>query len=245
MALELWKTVVDGAGRDTGYQVSRNGRVRKWLQGERRWRPIQPHWASGNLSVTLGPKGARRSFRLAALVLRAFAGPRPIGCAPLHYPDPDPANCRADNLRWAPKGASRVGDRRVAANLPEQVKGARHHNARLTPGQVRQARAWYREGWHTREIAGELGVSQASVLSLLKGLTYTDVPDPLGPVVIRPRGQAGGFNNGAMMGPETAAAIKRRLAAGEARRTIAEDLGMPVSRVDRIAQGRAWMGVGP
>ena len=72
------------------------------------WRQLKPSVflkdRGGTLKVQLLPDHTKRKGRMVAVdvcVCRAFHGPRPLGHVPLHWPDPDPANCRADNLRWA------------------------------------------------------------------------------------------------------------------------------------------------
>lgn len=41
---------------------------------------------------------------LARAVLTAFVGPPPAGYVARHWPDPDPANNRVENLHWGPPG---------------------------------------------------------------------------------------------------------------------------------------------
>jgi len=50
------------------------------------------------------------------LVCEAFHGPRPPGALVRHYPDPDPANNRPDNLAWG-TDAENAADRTEHADL--------------------------------------------------------------------------------------------------------------------------------
>jgi hypothetical protein len=193
--------------------------------------------------MTLGPKGARKRHRVAALVLSAFVGPRPPAHEPQHHPDPDPRNCRADNLRWVPRGTNAAAKAPGAKNLPKAVAGSAHPAARLKPRQVRLARSLYRGGWGTAEIAGRLRCSQGTVVSLLKGRTYADVPDPHGPIVMRPRGgKAGHWNPRALCGPEELAEIRRKLAAGVPVKAVAAKHGRSLSSVYAIRRGETYRG---
>lgn len=186
------------------YRVGRDGSIWRLVgSGTRsrpyRWKRLKPQWIGGQLHIVVGPRGQRKTYRVATLVLRLFVESRPLGFRPLHFPDPDPANCRADNLRWAPTGASWAGEQASTPNLPKHDPGSTHHNARLTPTQVGEARKLYREGWTSTDLAAEFQCSQGTILNLLKGRTYTDVPDPLGPIVLRSRGREGGFNGTAKL----------------------------------------------
>ena len=105
---EVWLPVVGYEGR---YEVSSHGNVRSLdrlvpysdgrisLKRGRQLKPMRSNGASEggrHLKVELGRKNLRYVHHL---VLEAFVGPRPTGYAGCHN-DGDPANNRADNLRW-------------------------------------------------------------------------------------------------------------------------------------------------
>jgi hypothetical protein len=93
-----------------GFAVRDDGVVLYYRQQWRSWIPLRPKTGPGGfVKVRLVVRGMVREVGVALLVLRAFVGPRPIGCETLHYPDPDPANNCLDNLRWAPKRTSKLG----------------------------------------------------------------------------------------------------------------------------------------
>jgi hypothetical protein len=129
-------------------------------------------------------RGVFRRQAIGGLVLRAFVGPRPIGCEPFHFPDPDPLNNHVDNLRWAPIGTVKVGRDPLPGRHPDQ-RGDRNPRGRLTSEVIPLIREWYRAGSLPGDIAAELGVSDSAIRQVLKGITWSHIPDPLGPIVMR------------------------------------------------------------
>ncbi len=104
------------------------------------WQRLKTPPANGHPRAVLTDRaGKTRYLSLAKLVCRAFHGPRPIGCEVLHYPDPDPANCQAANLRWVPIGTSKVGNDPLPGRHPDQ-QGERNPNRRLNAELVIWAR---------------------------------------------------------------------------------------------------------
>jgi hypothetical protein len=98
------------------------------------WRRLRgfvvPRDRGGTLKVILISDLGRSKARHVAVdvcVCRAFHGPRPPGCVPYHFPDPSPSNCRADNLRWAPRGTCVLGGDRQAHR--SQQRAARNRAA--------------------------------------------------------------------------------------------------------------------
>ena len=93
MCLPNWRPIVGFPG----YRVSRGGHVRRGRLA------LLPQWRGDYLRVRLtGPSGRRVWRPVHVLVLEAFVGPRPSARHHgAHFPDRDPANNRADNLRWA------------------------------------------------------------------------------------------------------------------------------------------------
>ena len=92
-----------------GYRVGDDGSVSRWLKSRRSWRYLKVT-DEGNVCVQVGDKKTMRS--VGRLVLFAFGvpGSRFIGDRVLHFPDPDPANNRIENLRWAAPNVQRSGD---------------------------------------------------------------------------------------------------------------------------------------
>lgn len=107
---EEWRTVRGYEGR---YEVSSLGRVRsldrKTIDGRRiRGRTLaQSPGHAGNPLVVLCYDGNYRSRQVNRLVAEAFIK-RPSGLLrpDVYHNDGDPANCRASNLKWVPRGYS-------------------------------------------------------------------------------------------------------------------------------------------
>jgi len=114
-----------------GYRVGNDGSVwscwavrrnstNRWLEAYlsdhlRRLKPSPNE--HGYLQVTLSRSGKQFSKLVHRLVLEAFVGPCPDGMQACHDPDPDPANCRLDNLRWGTPQENGEDRRRMNAML--------------------------------------------------------------------------------------------------------------------------------
>ncbi len=97
------------------------------------------------------PDGRYRDLALGRVICRAFHGPRPLGHDVFYWPDDDRRNCRADNLRWAPRGTSKLGTLiRRRHNTPP---GEGNPQAVLVERTVRWMRREYRRGRTSQSIA--------------------------------------------------------------------------------------------
>ncbi len=67
------------------------------------------------------------------------------------------------------------------------VRGEDHYRSVLTDADVHNIRAWYRQGHKKQEIADALGCGRTAIHYVLAGRTWSHVPDPLGPIVMRRR----------------------------------------------------------
>jgi hypothetical protein len=131
----IWKPISGYEGR---YEVSNEGQVRGLRLG-RILRPfIKSHGShpGSHLCVNLSKPGNHRWVH--RLVLEAFVGPCPPGMQGRHFPDPDPANNRLENLSWAtPLTNQRDRDVHGTNN-----KGVRNYSAKLDEEAVRQIRTF-------------------------------------------------------------------------------------------------------
>lgn len=113
---ENWKPV---PGFEGYYEVSDLGRVRsceRKVKASLRHVPektltariVKPFVRGrGYIGVGLWRAGKRTTVYVQRIVLLAFVGPPPGGAAQAsHEPDPDPWNCRLDNLRWRSHAAN-------------------------------------------------------------------------------------------------------------------------------------------
>jgi hypothetical protein len=222
-----------------GYAVRDDGAVLYSFPRRRRWIVLRRKVGPGGhqkVRVKIGEKV--RELGVARLVCRAFHGPCPLGYEPLHYPDPSPENCRADNLRWAPVGSSKLG-RTLGPTLPVPKRGEAHPNARLNAEMVREIRASYRAGFRYQEIAADLGVSPETVRNVLIGRTWSHVADPLGPIVMR-RGPESDAASLTRLDWDAVAAIRAGRSAGRTYDELARQHGVSKCTIRDIIKGRTW-----
>lgn len=223
-----------------GYAVRDDGAVLYFDARRRRWVESRPKVAPNGFRKVRVRVGARvREIGVAQLVLRAFVGPRPIGCEPLHFPDPDPGNNALANLRWAPVGSSKVG-RMLGPAPPPLRRGTERPNAVLTEEVVRDIRAQYRAGFRYKEIAAELAVNPETVRNVLTGRTWSHVPDPEGPIALRRPGPDPDAAVNTRLDWESVAAIRAGRAAGRTYADLAREHGVDRCTVRDILKGRTW-----
>jgi len=181
-----------------------------------------------------------REIGVARLVLRAFVGLQPIGCEPLHYPDPSPANNRLDNLRWAPRGTSKLG-RILGPSAPPVVHGSERPSAVLREDQIPTIRQLYRSGWRYKEIAADLGVSEEAIRQVLIGRAWTAIPDPDGPIVMRHGPDSDACAN-TKLDWDSVAEIRHQRTEGLSYRAIGEKHGVSKATIRDICKRRTWKG---
>lgn len=223
-----------------GYAAREDGTILWWYARGRRWVACKPKTGPyGHRKVWMRINGRVREIGVALLVLRAWVGPRPIGCEAFHYPDVSPGNCRLDNLRWAPRGSSKVG--KTCSKAPTPRYGTDHPHARLTPRKVQEIRRLYRDGWPYKEIASALRISEEATRLVLIGKTWGHVPDPDGPIVMRRRGPEKGGGINARLDWDTAREIRAEYAAGAGSyKTLADRHGVDKCTIRDIITGRTW-----
>ena len=151
-----------------GYYVSDAGDVysRREGGGLKKLRPTADE--KGYLRVSLRRRGKYHRRYVHTLVLEAFHGPRPPGCQCLHGPDRNPANCRAENLRWgtpAENVADTIADGKQFV-LP-RMAGEDHPGARLTWVRVNMVRVLGRAGFPMAAIAEVFQVSRKTISDVL------------------------------------------------------------------------------
>jgi hypothetical protein len=223
-----------------GHAVRDDGTVFYWSARWSKWIPLKPK---------VGPHGFRRvrvrvgdhvrELGVARLVLRAFEGPCPLGHEPLHFPDPDQSNNRLDNLRWAPIGSSKVG-RMCSGSPPPPPRGETHPNAVLTEADIPEIRRMYRDGFMHAEIAVEFGCDGETIRHVLTGRSWSHVPDPEGPIVMRPKGPERGGGAKARLDWSIAKAIRDGHKRGRSYRELAAESGCSKETVADIVKGRTW-----
>lgn len=98
MSTEIWKPILGAEGR---YEVSSLGRVRSLPREKTPGGILKAHSnRKGYQQVTISRNGKGRTKRVHVLVAQAFHGPRPFDGAHVRHLNGNPADNRAENLRW-------------------------------------------------------------------------------------------------------------------------------------------------
>jgi hypothetical protein len=223
--------------------AGRDGTIWIYKRNYRKWAALKPRDKDGRAQVQYRDGSGKRAYlTVPRLVLSAWGQPRPIGTQVVHFPDPNYMNNHLDNLRWGPKNAHLVGRR--LARPAEPMRGSAHPLSRFDEAEIPDIRRLYRDGFSAQEIAEKYGVRQMTVLRILRGERYAHVPDPDGPIVMRPA---------RIQHPWQSAPSKltwgkvrkiRRLAARTPRPTngeLAAKFGVSVTTISLIVNNRSWI----
>lgn len=176
---ELWRPVV---GYEHRYVVSNLGRVRRLAYSatafdRRLQRNMTRHHKSKLLRLTPDKAGylkvriGQETRLVHQLVLFAFVGPRPDGCVACHGPA-GIADNSLGNLSWGSLSKNMGDDRRRDNTLP---CGETHYLAKLTVEKVKYIRKHYNEHKNCARLADLLGISSATVHSVVTGKTWKHV----------------------------------------------------------------------
>lgn len=219
-----------------GYRVGSDGSV--WsCRRTLKWTRLRPQVTTpGGARVSMRLNGKLKSRCLAKLVCRAFHGPRPLGCCTFHFPDPDPLNNRADNLRWVPRGTLLAG-RPFANGVWPQPRGEDHPVAKLTSKQVVAIREMIQSGFSCSEVAERFGVSSGHVHGIAQG-KFRRSDD--GPIKHEKRYAVGELHPGAKLDEAKVREIKQMILQGQSRQQIAKIFGVSQANIGAIARGKTW-----
>jgi len=148
------------------------------------WHRMKPTMNNrGYMTVILRQNGKPRTCQVHRLVLEAFVGPCPDGHEACHWPNPDRANCRLENLRWDTRKAN-VAD---AIRQGRHAMGSRNGHAKLTEALVTEIRQRVASGEKQKDLAVEFGVSRSTICQVHKQRTWQAYGRL--PLVIRRNGQ--------------------------------------------------------
>lgn len=161
--METWKTIPNYPD----YEVSDLGRVRSWKTGAPK--ELSPGRSGPKrnqyLMVNLWSNGRGQPFKIHALVLDAFVGPRPEGLVACHN-NGDNFDNRLSNLRWGTPSSNQMD--RVSHGTSN--RGDRHPLSKLTNSQAEEIRRTYATGATTqRGLAARFGISQSAVSLITTG----------------------------------------------------------------------------
>lgn len=167
--IEEWRAV---PGFEGYYEVSNLGRVRSVLRvvarNDGRTTTIQSRIMGlhnngrGYIAASLSRDNKARMHYVHRLVLMAFVGNPEEGQEANHI-DFDRSNNRLSNLEWV-TGLENVHHSRRAGRTGE---GERHHAARLTETDVREARLLYANGWSQSKLAAKYGIRRESMRDIV------------------------------------------------------------------------------
>lgn len=172
---EVWKPVVGFEGL---YEVSNMGRVKslaRIVRAGSRSQPVRerilatPCVDPGYKMVNLHRRGHKAKRWVHSLVLEAFHGCRPTGCACRHM-NGDPTDNRAANLRWGSYAENSADQKRHGT----AIRGERVGGARLHPRSVAEIK---RQLPHNTDIElGRLwGVARQTIHAIRTGRTWKHI----------------------------------------------------------------------
>jgi hypothetical protein len=231
---EDWRDVV---GYEGLYQVSDLGRVRSLRFGKvkllTRLYDKDGYWRIGLWN------GQRQiNYKVHRLVALAFM---PEKQNALHrevaHMDGDRENARLDNLKWVSK----------IENMLHKLKhgtlqvGERHPGAKLSEQDVREIINKLAAGKSQTSLAAIYGVTWHAIADIRSGKNWRHVPRPA--VLGQPLSQNGHLNHNAKFSPSDVADIRRRRAAGETCKDLAEAYGVWKGTISRVARGDAYRGI--
>lgn len=132
------------------------------------WRILNPTVDRDGYRVVrlYGERGAWKQLRVARLVCAAFHGPCPTGLQVRHL-DGNSMNDAESNLQWGTTLDNHI-DMETHGTRP---LGQRHHNAKLSDGQIAEIRA-LKGKMLQREVAAQFGTTQGYVSELWGSRAY-------------------------------------------------------------------------
>lgn len=158
-----------------GYYATDTGRIySSWTSSGRgshigtALRPLRLITApDGRVQVNLRGK----TYRVANLVLTAFVGPRPAGMQACHFPDRTTTNNALTNLRWD----TAVANQRDKVSHGTTNDAERNGSARMSRGDVQEARRRAARGESHASLAREFGVSRSAIQQAVSRTTWKKV----------------------------------------------------------------------
>ena len=163
-----------------GYRVGSDGTVwsqwvqSRWRQRRNTWRRLKtPPDNHGYPQVGLRSDAGKRHFKVHVLLCWVFYGPRPDGLVTRHLND-DRADNRVSNLSYGTyleNAADTIAHGRTN-------RGERCHASKLTAAQVLEIRHRAAGGELLKQMAGEYGVSYATMSEIARGRTRGHIGGP-------------------------------------------------------------------
>jgi hypothetical protein len=138
-----------------------------------KWKPLKASPAGNDKGLRVGlcgRDGKRVSRFVSNLVLEAFVGPRPEGMVCRHGPLGKYCN-NLTNLQWGTQKENIADKYRDGT----RIFGVKHHEAKMTPETVRQARIEYATGVSCLSLSKKYGISCNTMRAVLKRQTWKEV----------------------------------------------------------------------
>jgi hypothetical protein len=164
-----------------GYRVSTDGRVctcwfqagfgTKWVMGDEWFQLAARPNKQGYREVKSGFKGKGYTRLLHRIVLESWVGQCPQGHETRHFPDPNPANCRLENLSWTTSRQNKA-DRVTHVT---HFQGVQIPSAKLDDEKVRTIWGLLRKGETRGEIARKFGLAAPTIRDIARGRTWKHV----------------------------------------------------------------------
>jgi DNA-binding CsgD family transcriptional regulator len=202
-------------------------------------RPLKPNPRThGYLAVTYrGHDGQRHTDSVHVLMCEAFHGPRPEGKVVRHRNGNNQDN-RPENLCW---GTMRENyeDRDAHGTT---ARGSRQGLAKLSEDDIPEIRTLLRQGRTQREVGEMFGVDGGTVAAIVRGRTWSHVPDDGAEQGYRTgiEDTRGEHNGNARLTERDVREIRALLAAGKSQQKIADQFGVSKPLIYRINRRLVW-----
>lgn len=168
---EEWRPIVWAPG----YEVSDHGCVRSTMPRGRSRTPLaEPHLVapsilrSGHLCMHVSVNARQVTRTVHRLVCEAFHGPCPEWACEVRHLDGNPANNRADNLRWGTRAENEADMVRHGVH----TRGTRNGNAKLSLAQVLEIQTRLSGNECGNALAAEFQVSPVTICRIRQGQRY-------------------------------------------------------------------------
>ena len=167
--MEIWKPV---PGYEM-YEVSNEGRIRKWLKTSQRWRDIKPTVYRNNpyKMFTVCRNAKPTKLYLHRILAQLFIpNDNPSEHTDVCFLDGLCTNTALNNLYWSNQ------DKRMKRRQAEGKYESISHNSKLTPVDVATIR-WMRhhKAMSYKELAKYYGVHPWTIYACVKGITWKSV----------------------------------------------------------------------
>jgi len=143
------------------------GQDRSWKDSDR----VKPSIGKGGYHrVNLSHDGHRRAVVVHKLVLITFVGPCPPGMQCRHL-DGNPSNNHVSNLAWGTRSEN-AQDKILHGT---DMRGAKHHNVKLTEKDVLEIRARFASGERGVDLAKEFSVRTTNISAIILRQTWRHI----------------------------------------------------------------------